>query len=138
MTGTRRSVRRRAAAAAAVVALGLLSRHPAVRPHLSGFVAEYAGDTLWALLVFLLVGIVRPRWPTVRAGAVALGFAFAVEFSQLLHAPWLDALRRTTAGHLVLGDTFIPSDLICYTVGVGLGVAAEVVTRARAAPGSPR
>ena len=42
--------------------------------------------------------------------AVALAFCFAVEFSQLVHLPALDALRRTTAGHLALGSGFDPRD----------------------------
>jgi len=50
---------------------------------------------------------------------VALAFCCAVEFSQLWHTPWLNAVRRTTAGHLVLGSGFNARDLVAYAGGVG-------------------
>jgi hypothetical protein len=43
---------------------------------------------------------------------------FAVEFSQLIHLPMLDALRRTTLGYLVLGSGFDRRDLAGYAGGV--------------------
>ena len=55
-------------------------------------------------------------------GDVALGL---VEVGQLYHAPWIDSIRRTTLGGLVLGFDFVWSDLACYAVGVGLGVLIE-------------
>lgn len=38
--------------------------------------------------------------------------------SQLYHAPWIDSIRATSLGGLVLGFGFLVSDLICYTCGV--------------------
>ena len=52
-----------------------------------------------------------------------------VEVSQLYKAPWIDSIRRTTLGGLVLGYDFVWSDLACYAVGVGLGVAVERIGR---------
>ncbi|MCA9130161.1 MAG: DUF2809 domain-containing protein, partial [Planctomycetales bacterium] len=51
--------------------------------------------------------------------------AFLVEFSQLYHASWIDSIRRTTLGGLVLGFGFLWSDLVCYGIGITLGVVAE-------------
>jgi hypothetical protein len=56
---------------------------------------------------------------------VALAFCFAVEFSQLVHLPELDALRRTTAGHLALGSGFDRRDLAAYAGGVIVAVLVE-------------
>ena len=68
------------------------------------------------------------------AGA-ALAFSYAIEVSQLYHAPWLDRIRYTSLGGLVLGYGFLWSDIICYTVGLAIGVVAEAaivrVTAAR-------
>lgn len=105
------------------IGLGLASRRYAAA--LPAWVAAYAGDALWALLVFWLVGLGRPRWGRRRVAGVALGFAFVIEASQLYQAPWLNALRATTLGHLVLGQGFLWSDLLCYTVGVLAGVGLE-------------
>ncbi|GGG42792.1 hypothetical protein GCM10011378_18950 [Hymenobacter glacieicola] len=111
------------------IALGVASRRFA--PLWPAWVGTYAGDALWALLVFWLVGLGWPRWGSGRVGAVALSFAFGTEFSQLYHAPWLDALRHTWPGSLVLGQGFLWSDLLCYTLGVLAGVGLERVWQGR-------
>lgn len=114
-----------AALVLAVIAAGLASRKfPGLLPAPLG---KYPGDALWALMVLLLCGMARPRWPVGRVAAVALATCFAVEFSQLCQADWLDAIRRTTLGHLVLGSTFHPPDLLAYAVGVSVGAALEAL-----------
>lgn len=57
-----------------------------------------------------------------------------METRQLYHAPALDALRRTTAGHLVLGSGFDPRDLLAYTLGVVAAVLLERALHRRPAP----
>lgn len=109
--------------AAATLLLGLASRRYA--GGLPPWVGCYAGDALWALLVYWLVGGLRPNWPTGRRALAATIFAFAIETSQLWQAPWLRALRHTTLGALVLGQVFLGRDLLCYAVGIASGVALE-------------
>ena len=118
-----------------VVAMGLASRRYAAA--LPSFVAEYAGDTLWALMVFIGIGFLAPRWPSLRVAFAALAVAYVVEVSQLYHAPWIDVVRDTTAGRLVLGEGFLWSDFACYTAGVALGVALEMSLTRRASVASP-
>lgn len=106
-----------------VIALGLTSRRfPELWPT---FWAIYAGDTLWALLLFLLIGFVRPTLSTKTVGLLTLTIAFMVETSQLYRVAWLDALRATTIGALILGRGFLWRDFACYTVGAVLGVLFE-------------
>ncbi len=113
--------------------LGIGSRQHA--EHLPGFVAAYAGDTLWALVAFLGIGLLLPRASTWAVAVLALSFSAAIELSQLYHAPWIDSIRHTTLGGLVLGYGFLWGDLACYAVGVGLGAfveyAASFVARRR-------
>src|SRR3954463_11935850 len=106
-----------------VILLGLGSRR--FGPHLPGFVAAYAGDTLWATAAFLGIGLLLPRASTWRGACPAVSFSVAIEISQLYHAHWIDSVRGTTMGALVLGHGFLRSDLACYAVGVGLGVVIE-------------
>lgn len=106
---------------------GLGSRK--LRNDLPTFVAEYAGDTLWALMLFLLVSTMLARSAIAYRAAISLGLAFSVEFSQLYHAPWIDSIRQTTLGGLVLGSGFLGSDLICYSVGIAIGAGLEWVIR---------
>lgn len=102
-----------------VMALGMASRR--FGNSLSPFLSEYAGDTLWALLVFLGISALRPDARLLVRGVIALGIAFLVEISQFYHAPWIDGIRATKFGGLVLGFGFLWTDLVCYTVGVSFG-----------------
>jgi hypothetical protein len=101
---------------------------------LPAFVAAYAGDTLWALAAFLLVGLLLPRASAWKIAGLAMTFSMAIEVSQLYHAPWIDSIRHTTVGGLVLGFGFVWSDLACYAVGIGLGVLMEGFGKVRAHP----
>jgi hypothetical protein len=113
-----------------VACLGIGSRRFAAS--LPTVVAEFAGDTLWAIAVFLGVGLIWPPLTTQTKGLTALAIALVVELSQLYHAPWIDAVRRTTFGGLALGFGFLWTDLVCYAIGIGFAVVVERhVTTAR-------
>jgi hypothetical protein len=106
------------------IAAGLASRRfPDLQP---GWMASYAGDALWAAMVFWLLALVARRAPTMVIGAAALGIAWGVEGSQLIHVPWLDSLRSSRLGALVLGQGFLWSDLVCHAVGVGVAGVIDV------------
>ncbi len=108
-----------AVATIAVVLIGLASRKfPWMFPAL---LEKYPGDALWALMVMLILAFIWPRRSAAWLAIAALGIAFAVEFGQLYQPAWLTALRHTTLGHLALGSTFNPMDLVAYVVGVGVG-----------------
>jgi hypothetical protein len=98
------------------------------------FISRYAGDTLWASMVVWLLAIVWPRASTAWLASVALAIAVADELSQLYHAEWIDQIRATRPGALVLGQGFLWSDLVCYIVGVGLAASIDgwIVGRTRA------
>lgn len=109
--------------AIATIVAGLASRQwPAALPR---FIALYAGDTLWAAMVVWLLALASPRASTTRLASTALALAVVVEVSQLYHAPWIDGIRGTRLGALVLGQGFLWSDLACYAVGVGLAASAD-------------
>jgi hypothetical protein len=127
---------------AALVILALASRR--FGPHLPTLVAAYAGDILWALMVYVALGAV---WPSASPGTlagIALALAYLTECSQLYQAPWIRSIRDTGPGGLLLGHGFLWSDIACYTLGVVIGWVGERLAlsrRARAAPpttaGSP-
>jgi hypothetical protein len=120
---------------AVVICCGLASRAEALA--LPAFVAKYAGDALWALLIFLGVGFLSPTRRTRAVAGLAVVVCCAIECSQLYHAPWIDAARRTWFGRLVLGDTFAWGDIAAYLVGIVLGGVIEwAVSRAHRGDGS--
>jgi hypothetical protein len=113
-----------------VIVAGLTSRS-SLASYLPMVIATYAGDVLWALTLFLVLGfgLVRAHPGTIALLTIVL--SFCVEFSQLYKAGWLDAIRDTHAGALLLGAGFKWSDLVCYTIGCLLGVVGETVSRAK-------
>ena len=106
------------------VLLGLASRRfGAILP---AAVAAYAGDTLWATMVYWLLAFAMPRAATAKLALYAYAISASVEFSQRYHAPWLDSLRDTRPGALILGQGFLWSDLACYAAGVVLAVGIDL------------
>jgi hypothetical protein len=109
--------------ALAVMVTGLLWRSGLLS--LPPWLPNNGGDALWALMVFLGFGFLLPRASTLSIALLALTFSWGVEFSQLYHAPWIDAVRATIPGKLVLGNTFNWPDLPAYAVGIAVGASAE-------------
>jgi hypothetical protein len=109
-----------------VIAAGLASRSSAA-DYLPSFVGEYAGDTLWALTVYLVLGFVFPGIRRSVAVALTIAISFGVEFSQLYQAEWINTIRETRIGALALGAGFLWSDLVCYTAGYTVGCVLGLV-----------
>lgn len=105
------------------ICAGLLSRK--LGRILPDFLNLYVGDALWAFAVFLLVGFLFPNKKISFVWMVSLVFSYAIEVSQLYHAPWLDSIRHTTPGGLVLGFGFLWSDILAYTIGITAGAIGE-------------
>jgi hypothetical protein len=112
----------RAALALVVIACGLSLRWYGFPLGLPAFVVKYGGSLLWATMVFLLVGVLLPRLTRTQIAIIAMVIAVVVEFSRLVHAPWLDAFRLTTAGALLLGRIFSLWNLVAYLIGIVAGV----------------
>ncbi|NBD22362.1 DUF2809 domain-containing protein [Paenibacillus sp. T1] len=116
-------------AAAASVVLGLCSRRFAAS--LPEWVADQAGDALWAAMIYYGCRLLRPgRLPSFAAIAAVL-FCFAVECSQLYQADWINAIRRTALGGLVLGQGFLAVDLLRYAAGIGMALLLDGLIFAR-------
>ncbi|MBZ0286707.1 MAG: DUF2809 domain-containing protein [Anaerolineae bacterium] len=108
---------------ALVIAVGLPTRLiPEIFP---AFVVNYLGDALWALAIFLLIGLLLPTKSTRTIFILALAVTWGIEFSELYQADWINALRAYKLGGLILGYTFLPSDLLMYLCGIGAGVGLE-------------
>jgi len=116
-----------AALIALVIATGLLSRHwRAYMPHEVNLVL---GDALWALMVYLMVRFALIGKSIRTVFLISLAFCYAIELSQLYHSAFIDGIRSTTLGGLVLGYGFLWSDLLAYLMGASAGAAVEWVFR---------
>jgi hypothetical protein len=80
-------------------------------------------------MLFLVVSFVLAGRPLFQRCIMSLVLAFAVEVSQLCHAPWIDGIRNTTLGGLVIGFGFLWSDLVCYLASIAAGAFAELTVR---------
>ena len=112
-----------------VMLLGLSSRRLAL--YLPNWLNLWLGDALWALMVYFMTAFLLRKSKISRVALGAVFFSFAVEFSQLYHPQWLDALRQTRLGGLILGYEFLWSDLVAYTMGIGVGMLLEALVIAR-------
>lgn len=105
--------------AVATIVVGLIVHLGAVLPPTA---RDVLGDALWAMMVVWWMGVAAPRLPLRTRGLAALAVCVAVEISQQHHTPFLDALRRTLPGHLVLGSGYDPRDFLAYAAGVAVAV----------------
>lgn len=98
-----------------VLVVGYLSRQWSAR---GGLVHEYAGDAIWAGMIYFGFRFLFAGAPLGKSLAAAWGFTYLIELSQLYQADWLNAVRHTWLGGLVLGFSFLWSDLLMYALGI--------------------
>lgn len=89
-------------------------------PHLPYYFSLMGPDMVWAGMVFLGFGILFPKAKTLTLGVYSLLFAFGIEASQLYQANWINEIRANKWGGLVLGHGFLWTDLLAYTLGIGI------------------
>jgi uncharacterized membrane protein YbhN (UPF0104 family) len=108
-----------------VVILGLASRKLTLI--IPDFLDVYLGDTLWALMIFLGLSFIFINLETRFIALIGILFCYFIEFTQLYHAEWIDAVRHTTLGGLVLGYGFLWSDLLAYLIGIITGMLIDMM-----------
>jgi hypothetical protein len=96
--------------------LALATRHHPQWFH--PIIAEYGGDIIWSGMFLFFLRAFFLKTALWKLALISYGLGVADEASQLYHAPWIESIRRTTTGHLLLGDTFVWSDIICYAIGI--------------------
>ncbi len=101
-------------------------------------VSEYGGDVLWAIMVYMGLCTVQPKGHWGILFGSTLGIAYSIEVTQLYHAPWIDMMRNTTLGGLILGFHFIWSDIVCYSIGGVLGLSIDYLVRRTLDKGNSR
>lgn len=103
-----------------IILLGLTLRF--IPSPLPDFIVKYGGDLLWATMMFFGFCFLLPAAKKNHLALAALVFSFGIEFSQLYQAAWINHIRATLFGKLVLGRGFLWLDLVSYVLGIGLGL----------------
>lgn len=106
--------------------LGLASRKWSL--FLPLFVAQNSGDVLWAIMVYFGFRFLLIRKSTFIAILLSFLFSFSIEFSQLYQEDWINQIRATTLGALILGKGFLTEDLIRYTTGIVIAAVLDKVS----------
>jgi hypothetical protein len=107
-----------------VMGLGILSRK--FNYLLPNFINTYLGDAIWAAMIYTMMAFVFAKKTSKQVAVYSLLFCYAIEISQLYQATWINSIRNTVLGALVLGSGFLWSDLLAYALGVGLAFIIEI------------
>lgn len=108
-----------------IIILGLSSRKWSYM--LLSFIAENAGDTLWAMMVYFGFRFLLVRKSTFTAIWLSFLFSFGIEFSQLYQEDWINQIRGTSLGALIFGKGFLAEDLLRYTAGIIIAAVIDKV-----------
>ena len=117
----------------AVVAVALVAVGLAVARGTDGPAGAFAGDALYAALLYVVVAALAPRARARAAAPIAFAICAAVELFQLTGIP--AQLAQTVPGAaLVLGTTFQGTDLVAYAIGAAVAGVVGQPTRSRIFP----
>lgn len=105
------------------IILGLLSR-TTLTPE---FIYPYLGDYLYALMYFFITGFLFPNKKTLYITLISIGICYLTELSQLSDAEWISNIRNNKIGGLIIGISFLWSDIISYTFGGITGFILEKI-----------
>jgi hypothetical protein len=102
----------------AIVPLGYIIRFGHILPE---WIGDAGGGIAYELFWIFLLLLLQPK-ANIRSIAIAVCLATcAIEFLQLYQPPWLQAIRATLPGRLILGTTFSWSDFPPYFTGSAIG-----------------
>jgi len=82
--------------------------------------------------MYVLIAWISPGRSPSGLAMIASAVCGVIELSQLWHPPWLDAIRATRPGALVLGRGFVWSDLLCYLIGATAAAGVDKILQRRA------
>ena len=88
-------------------------------------ITPYIGDTLWAMMVYFGFQFLPPNGTLIKSLLLAFIFSYLIEFSQLYQADWINQIRASTLGGLVLGYGFLIQDLVSYAIGILIGFCLD-------------
>jgi len=89
----------------------------------------WVGDVLWATMIYFMLRFFLLNASVQKIALISIIISYAIEFSQLYKANWIDNLRHTFPGRMILGETFFWGDLVSYTAGILIGVLVDNIVK---------
>lgn len=87
-------------------------------------VRPYIGDLLVVILIYCFVRAFL-NTPVLKTALAVLAFAFLIETLQYLRIVELLGLQHSRMARIIIGTAFEWSDLLAYTVGIGIVLLVE-------------
>jgi hypothetical protein len=112
-----------------VIIVGISSR--VFTERLPTFISIHFGDMLWASMVYFGFRVLLINRSLFVTACISLIFSFLIEFSQLYQADWINVVRSTLLGSLVLGRGFLIVDLTRYFVGISISFFIDSIIERR-------
>ena len=109
------------------IIVGILSRTNLI-PEL---IYPYVGDFLYALMFFFIIGFLFPNVKTLKIALISISICYIIELFQLYQSEWINNIRNNKLGGLILGFSFLWSDIISYTLGGFTGFIFEKIYQPR-------
>ncbi len=88
----------------------------------TGLFHIYGGDVLYATFFYFVYRFLFVKHTLKAAFWASLIFCYCIEISQFYQAPWITEIRANRLGGIILGFGFLWSDIVCYTLGILLGL----------------
>jgi hypothetical protein len=92
-------------------------------------VVKYGGSALWAAMIYWVGSTLLPSWHPLWSALMSGILGTVVEFLKLYNPPWLDAIRSTLPGTLLLGRIFNPWDIVVYWIAIVFAAGWDVKMR---------
>lgn len=92
------------------------------------FIRPYVGDVLVTALLCAMGRIAFPKWNWLPF--LVITFSFLVEIVQKIRLDEILGIEDTVFG-IMIGSTFDPNDLVCYSVGVAIFSLTEFILKTK-------
>jgi hypothetical protein len=89
-----------------------------------GFVRPYAGDFLVVIFLYCVVRSFT-RFTVVQSAIGVLLFAYLIETAQAFQLVKVLQLEHIAAARIIIGNAFEWKDMLAYTLGIAVVLAAE-------------
>ena len=107
--------------AGGLIATGLVIRSVGSPP---GWLSDHGGGMIYVLFWCFAARYAWPESAASRIVVAVLGATCVVEGLQLWHPLWLESVRSTSLGSILLGSSFDVLDIMHYSLAAGIGLLA--------------
>jgi hypothetical protein len=76
-------------------------------------------------MIYTLVRLILIYKKAIQIAIISLLICYGIEFLQLYQGEWMIKLRETLLGRYTLGQGFLWTDILAYTLGVTIAFTIE-------------